>query len=80
MSNDYTWPAMDKMSKENERRDKIPRSDYTVIIKDSGKYVSVMRNRDRLVKEFNRTTEWPVAQEVMDNLTPAQLSDMFGRQ
>ena len=62
---------------ENNLRAKILREDFVVSILNEGRLVSIMRKNDGAIKEFNRATAWPRAQEFMDNLTGAQLNDNF---
>ena len=68
---------LDLAIQENNLRAKILPEDFVVSILNEGRLVSIMRKNDKSIKEFNRATSWPRAQEFMDNLTGAQLNDNF---
>ena len=68
---------LNKAIQELTNRDKFTKDQFFVVVKDNGKLVTVTRKQDGATHEFKRATEWPLAQEFINNLTGAQLNDLF---
>lgn len=68
---------MNDAIQELENRAKITPDMFDVAVFDHGKLVTITRKLDSAVHEYRRATEWPRATEFMNNLSGAQLNDVF---